>query len=104
MKGLVQNASTGGTPMRAPIGYRNTLHRDDLGCEVRDVKIDDERAPLVKWAFTAYAPGNYSLAQIRAELAKRGHAWRGGFEADGKTYRVLIRAGAAKAKAKGAVA
>jgi uncharacterized protein (DUF2249 family) len=38
------------------------------------------------------------------ELAKRGHAWRGGFEADGKTYRVLIRAGAAKAKAQGAVA
>jgi TusA-related sulfurtransferase len=36
------------------------------------------------------------------ELAKRGHAWRGGFEADGKTYRVLIRVGAAKGKAKGA--
>lgn len=38
------------------------------------------------------------------ELAKRGHAWRGGFEPDGKTYRVLIRVGAAKEKAKGAVA
>ena len=28
------------------------------------------------------------------ELAKRGHAWRGGFDADGKTYRLLIRIGA----------
>jgi TusA-related sulfurtransferase len=30
------------------------------------------------------------------ELAKRGHAWRGAFEPDGKTYRILIRVGAAK--------
>jgi uncharacterized protein (DUF2249 family) len=29
------------------------------------------------------------------ELAKRGHAWRGGFEADGSTYRILVRVGAA---------
>ncbi len=30
------------------------------------------------------------------ELAKRGHAWRGGFEADGKTYKILVRVGAAR--------
>jgi uncharacterized protein (DUF2249 family) len=29
------------------------------------------------------------------ELAKRGHAWRGAFEGDGKTYRILVRIGAA---------
>jgi len=29
------------------------------------------------------------------ELAKRGHAWRGGFESDGKTYKILVRIGAA---------
>jgi TusA-related sulfurtransferase len=29
------------------------------------------------------------------ELAKRGHAWRGDFEEDGTTYRILIRIGAA---------
>lgn len=28
------------------------------------------------------------------ELEKRGHRWRGGFEADGKTYRILVRVGA----------
>ena len=31
------------------------------------------------------------------ELAKRGHAWRGAFEPDGTTYRVLVRIGAGKA-------
>lgn len=33
------------------------------------------------------------------ELAKRGHAWRGGFEPDGKTYKILVRIGAAKSAA-----
>jgi uncharacterized protein (DUF2249 family) len=28
------------------------------------------------------------------ELAKRGHSWRGAFEPDGKTYKVLVRVGA----------
>ncbi|HZV57120.1 MAG TPA: DUF2249 domain-containing protein [Sphingobium sp.] len=28
------------------------------------------------------------------ELAKRGHAWRGGFEEDGTTYRIRVRIGA----------
>jgi uncharacterized protein (DUF2249 family) len=31
------------------------------------------------------------------ELAKRGHAWRGAFEPDGTTYRVLVRIGAGRA-------
>jgi uncharacterized protein (DUF2249 family) len=30
------------------------------------------------------------------ELAKRGHRWRGAFEPDGKTYKVLIRVGNAQ--------
>lgn len=29
------------------------------------------------------------------ELAKRGHTWRGGFESDGTTYRILVRIGTA---------
>lgn len=29
------------------------------------------------------------------ELAKRGHAWRGAFEADGQGYKILIRIGGA---------
>jgi TusA-related sulfurtransferase len=30
------------------------------------------------------------------ELAKRGHSWRGAFEPDGKTYKVLVRVGGRK--------
>jgi uncharacterized protein (DUF2249 family) len=30
------------------------------------------------------------------ELAKRGHAWRGGFEPDGATFKLLVRVGAGK--------
>lgn len=33
------------------------------------------------------------------ELAKRGHAWRGCFEPDGKTYKILVRISAAKVTA-----
>jgi TusA-related sulfurtransferase len=36
------------------------------------------------------------------ELAKRGHRWRGGFEPDGTTYKVLIRIGDGAAAAGGA--
>lgn len=33
------------------------------------------------------------------ELAKRHHGWRGAFEPDGKTYKILVRIGPAKAAA-----
>lgn len=33
------------------------------------------------------------------ELAKRGHGWRGGFEPDGKTYKILIQVGARRERA-----
>ena len=72
VKGMTQKAMTGGTPSKAPLGYLNTLERDELGREVRSVALDPERAPLVKWAFEAYAAGNYSLAKLTAELLGRG--------------------------------
>ena len=72
IKGMTQKAMTGGTPAKAPVGYLNTLERDELGREVRSIALDTQRAPLVKWAFEAYASGNYSLAGLRAELIKRG--------------------------------
>ncbi len=33
------------------------------------------------------------------ELAKRGHRWRGGFEPDGQTFKILVRVGARREKA-----
>ena len=31
---------------------------------------------------------------LLAELAKRGHQWRGGFEPDGKSYKIIVKVGA----------
>ncbi|GAA3595496.1 recombinase family protein [Klugiella xanthotipulae] len=72
VKGMTQKAMSGGTPTKAPLGYLNTLERDKLGREVRSVATDPERAPLVAWAFQAYASGNYSLSELQKELALKG--------------------------------
>ncbi len=65
----------------------------------------DPPEPMVKIlaALETMAPGQVLSALLcreplflLPELAKRGHSWRGGFEADGTTYKILIRVGAAK--------
>ena len=72
VKGMVQKAEIGGTPTRAPIGYLNTRTTDPQGHEVRDVEIDPERADLIRFAFTAYATGDWSLSTLARELETRG--------------------------------
>ncbi|MGO1316023.1 MAG: recombinase family protein [Cellulomonadaceae bacterium] len=72
VKGMTQKAMTGGTPTKAPVGYLNTLQRDELGREVRGIAIDPDRAHLVTWAFQAYASGNYSLSALHKELTGKG--------------------------------
>lgn len=59
LKGMTQKAKRGGTPTRAPLGYLNTREIYQ-GREIRTVVVDSDRAPLVQWAFEAYATGNYS--------------------------------------------
>jgi uncharacterized protein (DUF2249 family) len=63
----------------------------------------DPPEPMVRIlaAVEALAPGEVLSALLCREpvflfpeLAKRGHRWRGAFEDDGKTYKVLVRAGA----------
>ena len=71
-KGMSQKAITGGTNGKAPMGYLNVVKKDELGREMRTVDLDPERAPIVKWAFEAYASGNYSTASLRDELIDRG--------------------------------
>ena len=71
-KGLVQKASIGGTPHKAPIGYLNVRSTDANGHEVRDVQLDPDRAELVRFAFTAYATGDWSLSKLARELETRG--------------------------------
>ena len=71
-KGMRQKVLQGGTPSRAPIGYLNVRRQTDDGQEFRTVVIDSERAPHVTWALEAYATGDWSVAQLVAELEKRG--------------------------------
>jgi site-specific DNA recombinase len=66
-----EKAKRGGTLGPAPIGYLNVRKIID-GREVRTIAIDPERAPLVRWAFVAYATGNYSLNRLHEELDDRG--------------------------------
>jgi len=71
-KGLRQKAIAGGTPHRAPLGYLNIRRRDENGREYRTVDVDPARAPLVAWAFEAYATGQWTLKALSDELTLRG--------------------------------
>jgi len=71
IKGSVQKAKSGGTPSRAPLGYLNVRHIDN-GLESRTVEIDPERGPLMRWAFEAYATGEWTLRRLLAEVTDRG--------------------------------
>lgn len=71
LKGMTQKAKSGGTPNLAPIGYVNVRRLID-GREVRSVEVDPDRAPLVEYAFKAYATGEFSTATLTDELAEVG--------------------------------
>ena len=72
LKGMHQKAKTGGTPGKAPIGYCNAGVINAEGREVRTIIVDDQRAPLITWAFQAYATGNWTIRDLAGELANRG--------------------------------
>ncbi len=71
IKGSVQKAKAGGTPGRAPVGYLN-VRRTESGREIRTVELDPERAPIMAWAFEAYATGEWTLRNLLAEVTGRG--------------------------------
>ena len=71
-KGIQQKLAQGGTPMRAPVGYRNIRAVDEQGREARTVEVDPERAPLITWSFERYATGEVSVAELLRELTARG--------------------------------
>lgn len=70
-KGQTEKARRGGTPGYVPLGYNNVITKDS-GQEVRGVVVDAERAPLVQWAFSAYASGEYSIVELLEEVTARG--------------------------------
>jgi site-specific DNA recombinase len=71
LKGSTQKARLGGTPFKAPLGYKNVRYQAD-GREIRTVEIDEERAPLVRRAFQLYATGEYSLKRLHEQLTAEG--------------------------------
>lgn len=76
-KGLRQKFQSGGTVGLAPLGYLNVGKRVE-GQEIRTVEVDPDRAPHIRWAYEAYATGEWTLKELRAELADRGLRTRGG--------------------------
>ena len=66
-----EKAKKGGTLGRAPLGYLNIIDRTE-GREIRTIKIDDQRAPLIRQAFEMYATGQMSMADITEELTILG--------------------------------
>ena len=71
-KGMSQKVLSGGTVGRAPLGYRNHRGVDTEGREVRTVIVDEERAPLIRDAFTLYASGEWTVASLVDHLVIRG--------------------------------
>ena len=66
-----EKAKKGGTIGRAPLGYLNVIERFD-GRDVRTVKVDPERGPVVQLAFELYATGDFTLQALSDELYERG--------------------------------
>ncbi len=93
-KGIAQKAKNGGTHGFAPVGYHNTLARID-GRDVKGVAIDKERAPHIRWAFDAYATGEWSISQLRDALEDRGfksrptRVWEGKPPSRAQVHRML---------------
>jgi site-specific DNA recombinase len=64
-------AESGGTVGRAKLGYVND--RQNFGGRlVNTISVDPERAPLLAWAFDAYATGEYTLVTLLRELTEQG--------------------------------
>jgi site-specific DNA recombinase len=73
IKGLEQKVKKGGINGLASIGYLNVQTFDGESTKaVRTITVDSERAPLVRWAFEAYATGDYTVRQLAEALADQG--------------------------------
>jgi len=71
-KGMSQKVKSGGTPTKAPLGYRNIRDHDEQGRRNSRVEIDPERAPLIELAFKEYATNNWSLSALAEHVSELG--------------------------------
>ena len=72
IKGMGEKARNGGTLGKAPLGYINVRARDENGREIRTIALDEERAPLIRLAFTEYATGQWTTKRLAAHLHDLG--------------------------------
>ena len=68
---MLHKAQRGGFNGRAKLGYLNDKVKVE-GYFVSTIVVDPERAPLIKWAFEAYATADYSLPKLQRELTDLG--------------------------------
>jgi DNA invertase Pin-like site-specific DNA recombinase len=71
LKGSTEKARLGGTPHKAPLGYRNVRYLLD-GRDIRTVVVDEEQAPFIRRAFVLYATGEYSIRRLHELLTEEG--------------------------------
>jgi DNA invertase Pin-like site-specific DNA recombinase len=71
-RGMRRAAEEGRVPHLVPIAYINMPDPSDTIGKRRTVIQDDERAPLVAWAFEAFSKGGQSLSTLAVELNNRG--------------------------------
>lgn len=88
--------STAGSPAQSawpePSGYLDNRELEPPEPLVRTLAAVEELQPgEVLSALLCREP-----VFLLPKLNERGHEWRGGFESDGKTYRLLVRKGAGK--------
>ncbi len=70
-KGLKKKVEIGGTPGKAPIGYRN-IRDKRKGKDIGLVVIDEQMGPIIREAFRLYATGSYTLGTLADELNHQG--------------------------------
>ncbi|MDZ7733875.1 MAG: recombinase family protein [Acidimicrobiia bacterium] len=71
-KGMDQKAKKGGRPGKAPVGYLNSRETSEDGHEVRTIVVHPDHGDHVRWAFEAYATGDYTIRTLTEALKERG--------------------------------
>jgi len=82
-KGMAEKVAQGGWPHQAPMGYLNDRTR-------RCIVVDEQRAPLVRFAFERYASGVVSLPQLADELYDKGLRSRSGKKLYGSVLHKML--------------
>ena len=70
-KGLRKKVEIGGTPGKAPLGYKNIRERAK-GKDIGLVIVDSVMGPLIAEGFRLYATGDYTLGTLTDELNHQG--------------------------------